>query len=139
MSTVAAGAYLQTLRTSAGLSQKDVAKLLKTSDSQIDRIERGQTNTRGTVWFQVAEILAANLYELSQLLTDTSASKEDGIALANQWLELTPVARQEYQRLLKSSNGRAKLVRSMAKVADDPVLRAQAQGCLDRLADEHRQ
>lgn len=133
MSTVAAGTYLRLLREHQRLSRQAVAEALSTSDSQIERIELGQTNTRGTMWFQVAELLSANIVELARLLTDARADKGDGAAAAEAWLALTSEERAAYRRLLASTNGRARLLRSVARVAEDPEMRSQAQGYLDRL------
>lgn len=90
MSTVAAGAYLRLLREDQKLSRRAVADALSTSDSQIERIELGETNTRGTMWFQVAELLAGNIVELAQLLIDGRADREDGVIAARAWLDLAP-------------------------------------------------
>lgn len=107
MSTQAAGAYLQELRNAGGLSREAVARQLRTSDSQVERIELGQTNTRGSVWFEFARIVGANLYHLAALLTDERATRDDGVALAHEALQSSMLTDEE-RRYLESLSPEAR-------------------------------
>ena len=93
MSLIAAGAYLWALRFARHLSRRDVAVYFNTSDSQIERIERGENDTRGSMLFGFLQLVKGSPTHLMQLLLDTDATQEDGRRLAEEWLSAEEVGR----------------------------------------------
>jgi transcriptional regulator with XRE-family HTH domain len=88
MSTVAAGAYLALLREkNTSYSQVSIAKLLGTSKSQIQRIESGDGETRTSLMLGLARLVGGDPNEVSDLLLDPKADKEQGQRLAFERLE----------------------------------------------------
>jgi transcriptional regulator with XRE-family HTH domain len=86
MSMPAAGAYLWELRKARNLSRADVATTLHTSISQIERIERGDGETRASLLLGFARLVQADLLHLTDLLLATDATTADGQARATQIL-----------------------------------------------------
>ena len=86
MSLVAAGAYLRTLREAHELSRAKVATLAGTHESQIERIERGGGETRASLLLSFAQVVDADLNDLTSLLLGTDLTKDDGIQAAQQRL-----------------------------------------------------
>lgn len=120
--TDAAAAYLTRIREeykkSRGLTFKYLAKKLKTSDSQIQRILSGDQDTRGAMWFQLAEAIGASKVYLALLLARPTADKDEGIKVANWWLSLSPEQQQMYEALLSTSDGRERLLRAAIDLLD---------------------
>lgn len=88
MSTVAAGAYLALLREkNTPYSQVSAAKMLGTSKSQIQRIESGDGETRTSLMLGLARLVGGDPHEVSDLLLDPKADKEQGQRLAAERLE----------------------------------------------------
>jgi transcriptional regulator with XRE-family HTH domain len=75
MGTQSAGAYLRSLREKRGLSLEEVGRALQTSKSQVQRIERGQGETRTTLFLGYARLVGANVRHAIGLLFDDPASE----------------------------------------------------------------
>lgn len=82
MSMLAAGIYLRTLREHHGFSRAGIAKALGTSESQIERIEAGLVDTRGSLLLGFTSEVKGSAEQLAQLIVSKDATKEDGIRLA---------------------------------------------------------
>lgn len=86
MSTAAAGAYLEVLRKHQNLSRDKVAKHLKTSRSQIERIEGGIGETRLTQLVAFVRFVQGKVDDVVSLL-DTGHTAEDGRTAALAYIE----------------------------------------------------
>lgn len=86
MSTAAAGAYLEVLRKHMHLSREKVAKQLKTSRSQIERIEGGIGETRTTQLVAFARFVQGKVDEVVALL-DADRTVEDGQRQAQELID----------------------------------------------------
>lgn len=82
MGMVAAGAYLESLRLASKKSRADVAKAIGTSESQVQRIEAGEIDTRGSLLFGFARFVKANISHLAKLLLDDAASEAEAARMA---------------------------------------------------------
>lgn len=70
MSLSAVGSYLQERRKFVRMSRQEVADLIGTSESQVERIEAGAIDTRGSLLFKMAKVVQASLRHIADLLTD---------------------------------------------------------------------
>lgn len=86
MTLHAAGAYIQRLREEAKISRHALSKRVKTSDSQIIRIEQGQ-ETRASLLFMIMKEVSANPEDMMSLLLSASSTVEDGVIYAERWIE----------------------------------------------------
>lgn len=84
MKTIATGVYLQTLREGKKFSRSHVADVLNTNEMQIQRIESGKVDTRGSLLFAYVKLLEGSTDDVSQLLLDEKKTEEDGRNLALQ-------------------------------------------------------
>jgi transcriptional regulator with XRE-family HTH domain len=82
MGQVAAGAYLESLRLAHKKSRADVARAIGPSESQIQRIEAGEIDTRSSLLFSFARYVKANFARLAELLLADADSEAEGIRLA---------------------------------------------------------
>lgn len=82
MGQVAAGAYLEGLRLASRKSRADVAKAIGTSESQVQRIEAGEIDTRGSLLFGFARFVKANMAHLAKLLLDDTATSAEAARMA---------------------------------------------------------
>jgi transcriptional regulator with XRE-family HTH domain len=78
MSLAAAGAYLQLLRERRGLSRADVASAAGTNEAQVIRIEKGEIDTRGSLLLRMVQAVRGRAEDVLKLVTDASATAEDG-------------------------------------------------------------
>lgn len=123
--------YVVTLRRGQKISQDTVAERSGLKRRAYILWETGiSTDIKVPVLLNALEAVGGWAPHLYQLIDCT---EEQGVELAEAWLELTPDERAAYRRLLTSNNGRAKLLRSVIKLSDDPELRGRAQGYLDSL------
>ena len=83
---IAAGMYLRTLREGRGMSRKEIAAALKTSPSQIERIENGEQETRGSLLFGFVDAVRGSAEHVQRLLLSAEASENEGERLARSWL-----------------------------------------------------
>jgi transcriptional regulator with XRE-family HTH domain len=86
MTLQAVGAYLQRLREEARISRHALAKKVKTSDSQIIRIELGQ-ETRFSLLVMIIRTVDANIDDVIELTLSTDNTTEDGMQRAELWIE----------------------------------------------------
>lgn len=88
MSLIAAGAYLRALRERQGTSRAKVAALTGTHESQIERIERGDQDSRASLLFAIVDAVGGKYEDIAQLFRDQSLSVEDGRQLAERRMGL---------------------------------------------------
>ncbi len=130
---LAVGAYLQTLRKAHGFSRAEVAHQVGTHESQIVRIESGEQDSRGSLLFALIRALKGSPEDVDFLILDKRATKENAESLAKQRLS---VQAQE-DALIEAADTdekRAELLRRIAEMTTDPILRARIEGYLDGLS-----
>lgn len=93
---VAAGMYLWTLRAARGMSRTEVAAAAGTNEAQIERIEKGRIDTRGSLLFRVLSVVGGDAQQLYELTLDEYAAAEQGREVAFSWL--SPEAREDIRR-----------------------------------------
>jgi transcriptional regulator with XRE-family HTH domain len=86
MTLQAIGAYLQRLREEARISRHALAKKVKTSDSQIIRIEEG-LDTRFSLLAMIVIAVNASIEDVLELSISETNIAEDGIRLAESLIE----------------------------------------------------
>lgn len=86
MGKLAVGAYLRTLREAKKLGREPLALQLKTSESLIESIEKGQTDTRGSLLLLMVYVLQGSPEQLTALMVNDRATADDGRHLAEEWL-----------------------------------------------------
>ena len=99
MGTQQAGAYLELRRKQMGLSRAKVAKALRTTEKQIERIEGGEIDTRSSLIAGFARLVDANAQRLFSLLLGEPIQETDDL-----WAEfdrLTPAQQQIVIGLLR--------------------------------------
>jgi transcriptional regulator with XRE-family HTH domain len=130
MGMKAVGSYLRALREAGRIGRGALARELGTDDSQIERIEKGQIDTRGSLLFAFIHAVRGNAEHIMQLLLADAASEEEGRALAEVWLAEArgdPAALDERRR------------RALSLIDDllaDPRALDQLLGYGDRLREE---
>lgn len=87
MTLQAAGAYLQRLREEAKISRHALAKMVKTSDSQIIRIEQGEQETRFSLLALIIRAVNAKADDVIDLLLSLDNTVIDGRQRAEHWIE----------------------------------------------------
>lgn len=103
MGLKAAGAYVWALRETARIGRGALAKQLNTDDSQIERIEKGQIDTRASLLFAFIRAVRGNSAHVMTLILDESADEDSGRRLAKAQRPLTaadPVEQDERRRQL---------------------------------------
>ena len=95
----AVGTYLRTLRDAHGLTRTDVAAEAGTNESQVQRIEAGEIDTRSSLLMRFVQAVAGNPYDVYELSVSNEATAEDGRARAQAWLSQPEhdMIRQEVQ------------------------------------------
>lgn len=86
MSLIAAGAYIRTLREARHLSRAKLAALAGTHESQIERIEKGDQDTRASLLVAMVQAVRGNLTQIGRLLLTEAATADDGRQSAQAWL-----------------------------------------------------
>lgn len=86
MGIEAAGAYLRALREGRGIGRGALAKELGIDHSQIERIEKGQTDTRGSLLLAIVVKLEGDADQVATLITSKDASIEDAQQMAQTWI-----------------------------------------------------
>ena len=86
MSLIAAGAYIRTLREARHLSRAKLAALAGTHESQIERIEKGDQDTRGSLLVAMVQAVGGNLSQIGRLLLNEAATADNGRQIAQAWL-----------------------------------------------------
>lgn len=137
MSTAAAGAYIRTLREARHLSRAKLATLARTHESQIERIEKGEQDTRGSLLIAIVQAVRGNLDQIGQLLLSDAATVDDGRQLAQVWLT------QEEQHALDRFAAHipdpqvAAVIAHIEQLQADPEALFRLRGYLERLVEEH--
>lgn len=139
MSTIAAGAYLWELRKAQKLSREDVAKAFETSDSQIERIERGQGETRASMLLAFARLVQGNVEHLATLLLDDQATEEDGRKLALEWLTQAEIRQLEIVATDIPNERVADMLALINHLQNDPQALDRLIGFGERLVQEHEE
>ena len=102
MSARHAGAYLQSLRERRKLSRAVVAKALKTSESQIERMDYGSTRVNGELVLAYARYLGANMRRVVALFLDEPVPDDD---LWSDFDRLTPAQQQAVIEIMRQMTG----------------------------------
>ncbi len=127
MGSKAIGAYLRTLREARRLSRAAITQLIDVTESQIERIEKGAIDTRGTMLLQLADFFNGNLEHIKRLALTKNATEDDGKHLAQEWLASGQISTTALPQDLE------KIVRELAS---DPRRFGQWIGYGQRLVDE---
>lgn len=90
MGMKAVGSYLWILREAERIGRGALAQQLHTDDSQIERIEKGKIDTRGSLLFAFIRAVRGNVEHVMALLLDEAATEADGRELAKAWLRVMP-------------------------------------------------
>lgn len=137
MSTIAAGIYIRTLREARHLSRAKLAAIAGTHESQIERIEKGEQDTRGSLLVALVQAVRGNLDQIGQLLLSEIATVDDGRELAQAWL-----TQQEQQALDRFATHVpdaqvAAVLAQIEQLQADPDALFRLRGYLERLVEEH--
>lgn len=127
----AAGAYLRALRTHQGLSQGKLAELVGVSGNTIWRIEAGDQEPRAGQLAALLTTLRGRIEDIQELISSTTATAADGEALAERML--TQTESNALLALANTDDKRAKILRRIAKLTENPDLRSRIEGYLDGL------
>lgn len=136
MTTVAAGAYLRTLREARHYSRARLASAAGTHPSQIERIEKGEQDSRGSLLFAIVQALQGSVEQVGLLILDESATAEDGMRLAQVWLS------QEAQKELSGFAASipdehiAAVVEQIERLQANPEALFRLRGYVERLVEE---
>jgi len=87
MAKEAAGAYLRFLRESRKLGRPSVANRIWTSENQVKRIEDGEIDSRGSLLLAFCHAVQGNPGDLQYLMSNPKLTREEGKALATEWLQ----------------------------------------------------
>lgn len=104
MGMKAVGSYLRILREAERIGRGALAQQINTDDSQIERIEKGKIDTRGSLLFAFIRAVRGNAEHVMVLLLDEAATEADGQVLAKSWLRVMlagPEALDERRRRLQ--------------------------------------
>lgn len=82
----AAVRYLRSLRELQHIGRGKLALCLSVDHSQIERIEKGKTDTRGSLLLAMLHELNGSADDLVALMVSPTATEEDAQARAAQWL-----------------------------------------------------
>jgi transcriptional regulator with XRE-family HTH domain len=136
MSTVAAGAYIRTLRETRQLTRAKLAALTGTNIAQIERIERGEQETRGSLLIAIVQAIQGNLEQIGQLLLSDTATADDGQQLARAWLTQEE-QRQIDQFAAQIPNSQIAAVNAyIEQLQADPGAIFRLRGYLERMIEE---
>jgi predicted transcriptional regulator len=113
----AAGAYLWELRTMRGLSRADVGKPFETNDVQIMRVEKGELDTRYSLFFGLIDLLSGDANVAMRLVVDPTATEEEARRLAREALPLSTEEQDHIARLLRTY-GPERLNKAAQVIAD---------------------
>jgi transcriptional regulator with XRE-family HTH domain len=81
---LAAGAYLQTRRKMAGLTQEEVARTLGVSSKAISDWETGKYDPSSETMARLLPLIQASAEDVMRLLAEPNATREDGQRVAEQ-------------------------------------------------------
>jgi transcriptional regulator with XRE-family HTH domain len=126
MGIQSAGAYIRSLREARHIGRGSLALKLGIDHTQIERIEKGQTDTRGSLLLRILHTLEGSPEQLLQLMLNPDATPADGRRLAEEWLTSgrgRHLAREDLERV---ANG----------LAADPARFQKWLGYGERLIEE---
>lgn len=137
MGTVAAGAYIRTLREARHLSRAKLAAIAGTHESQIERIEKGEQDTRGSLLVAIVQAVRGNLDQIGELLLSEAATLDDGRQLAQAWL--TQGEQQALDRFAAQIPDAqvAAVIAYIEQLQADPEALSRVRGYVERLVEEH--
>lgn len=69
------------------MSRNALGQKIGTDHSLIERIEKGQTDTRGSLLLRIVHMLQGSPDQLTELMVNPNATPDDGRRLANEWLK----------------------------------------------------
>lgn len=128
---LAVGAYLRTLRSQQGLSQGKLAELVGVSGNTIWRIEAGEQEPRASQLAALLTVLRGRIEDVQRLISDSLATVMQGEELASD--AILRVERDRILALADTDEKRARLLRRIAELTENPELRARIEGYLDGL------
>lgn len=104
---IAVGAYLRRLRTHRQMTPTVTAAQAGTDPSMLNRIEKGNVDTRGSLLLALTRIVGGNIHDIQQLMHDRYATASTGEHRANKWIEVfdtppSPDERQHFSHLIAS-------------------------------------
>jgi hypothetical protein len=119
---VAVGAYLRRLRTHWQMTPTVTAASVGTDPSMLNRIEKGNIDTRGSLLLALTQAVGGNVSDVQRLMHDQYATAMTGEQRANAWLALleTPPTPDEVQQLSQA-------VTTLAQPATTPTLSDEEQ------------
>ncbi len=91
MGIQAAGTYIRALREARHIGRGTLASTLGIDHTQIERIEKGQTDTRGSLLLRILHTLQGDPNQLMELIVDPNATHEDAQRMAKEWMERRPL------------------------------------------------
>ncbi len=129
MKMQAAGAYFRALREYQQLTQSRLAELVGVTGNTIWRIEAGAQEPRGELATALLTVLRGRIEDLQALISDVNATADDGRARARGLL--SQADRDSVLLSASTDVRRAALLRRIARLTEDPELRARIEGYLD--------
>lgn len=124
---------MRVLRVGQRLSRTKLAQQLNTDDSQIERIEKGQIDTRSSLLFAVICAVHGSPDHVMKLILSDTADEADGRACAEAHL-------QSQAAHSKGLDERERLVQQLVdQVLSEPRIVDQLLGYSDRLREELRE
>ncbi len=126
MSIDATGEYIRVLREAHRVSRNALGQKIGTDHSLIERIEKGQTDTRGSLLLRIVHTLQGSPDQLTELMVNPNATPEDGRRLASEWLKAGSalhLVRQDLATLID-------------ELAEDPARFQKWLGYGERLVEE---
>jgi len=84
----AVGAYLRRLRTHRRMTPTVTAAHAGTDPSMLNRIEKGNIDTRGSLLLALTRVVGGNIYDIQRLMHDRHATAATGEQRANMWIAL---------------------------------------------------
>ena len=128
----AVGAYIRELREVRGLSRADLAARVKTHESQIYRIEKGEQDSRGSLLFAIIEALQGNVQDVYQLM------RSGGAVDVDEARKLADSVREQIRAAPTVEDRRDAINRLVSELEADPRKLDQLIGYGQRLRDEDR-
>ncbi|MFP4441006.1 MAG: helix-turn-helix transcriptional regulator [Chloroflexaceae bacterium] len=119
---VAVGAYLRRLRTHRQMTPTVTAASVGTDPSMLNRIEKGNIDTRGSLLLALTQAVGGNVSDVQRLMHDHYATAITGEQRANAWIALVemPPTPDEVQQLTQA-------LTTLAQPATAPTLSDEEQ------------
>ncbi len=87
MSMSAVAVYLRTVREGRGISRAKIAKIAKTSETTVYRIERGDQEPSAPLLMALVDAVGGSIEHVKQLILDKNATANHAQELAKRWLD----------------------------------------------------